>query len=388
MANTKNATITKTPYHSYRAGHMAKGCQHCVKGEKLVLFVTGLCPRRCPYCPISDRKHQHDVTYANEWPTSKIAEIIEEAELTEAKGAGFTGGDPLVKIHRTCTFIRSLKKRFGKQFHIHLYTSFDLASPKNLKMLHAAGLDEIRFHPDLDDDRLWSRIDNAKAFDWDVGVEIPAIPGKKTATLKLMQFLDGKIKFLNINELEVSDAKANKLSVQGMKTKDSLSYGVKGSQSLALELLRTAYSKKYQYNIHYCTAKLKDKVQLAKRIQRRAKNVKNEFDIINDDGTLTRGAIYFPFLYPSFDYAQKLAKLTSQRKSYLLNRLSIARKHLHKQYGVPLKYLLIDKASYRILTNPGVTQNLAEEIKSMTLKPAIITEYPTWDALIVELDWQ
>jgi pyruvate formate-lyase activating enzyme-like uncharacterized protein len=377
-------TIT-TPFFSKRIGPLAKGCQHCVKGEKLVLFVTGLCPRSCAYCPISDKKSMHDVTYANEWPTSDINNIIEEARLCNSKGAGFTGGDPVVKIHRTCTYIKKLKKAFGKKFHIHLYTSFDLATRANLKKLHDAGLDEIRFHPDIDSNKLWKNIETAREFNWDIGVEIPAIPNKKTKTMTLLDFFNNKINFLNINELEVSDAKANTLTAQGFRTKDKLSYGVKGSDNLAKELLK--HAKTLNYNVHYCTAKLKDKVQLTKRIQRRAKNAKQYFDILNKDGTLTRGAIYLPYLTPTFNYQKKLDSLTPKQKTITLRKLNTAMRHLIVQYNVPRKLLSIDNQHPRILTNPGVTQHLAEEIRSMHLKPAIVTEYPTWDALIVELEF-
>lgn len=379
--------IAKTPYYSHRIGTLPKGCQHCVKGEKLVLFVTGLCPRNCPYCPISDKKHQHDVTYANEWPTAKISEIIEEARLCNAKGAGFTGGDPLVKLERTVKYIKSLKKAFGKAFHIHLYTSFDLADEKRLKRLHDAGLDEIRFHPDIDDDRLWNRIDIAKKFKWDIGVEIPCIPGKKVKTMNLMDFFDKKIKFMNINELEVSDAKANRLAELGYTTKSQLSYGVKGSESLAKDFLREAQKKEFSYDVHYCTAKLKDKVQLASRIKRRAKSVQQYFDIMNPDGTLTRGVIYLPYLAPSFDYQKKLDNLTAKQKQFTLKKLNTAMKHLMREFEVPQKLLAIDRRRMRILTNPGVVQHLEKQIKTMHLKPAIITEYPAWDAMIVELEW-
>ncbi len=378
--------ISKTPYFSLKIGTLAKGCQHCVKGEKLVLFVTGICPRNCAYCPISDKKHQKDVTYADEWPTSEIQDIIKEAELCDSKGAGFTGGDPLVKINRTASYIKALKKRFGKKFHIHLYTSFNLASEENLKMLHDAGLDEIRFHPDIDDDRLWHRIENARRFNWDIGIEIPAIPGKLKNTFKLMDFFNGKIKFLNINELEVSDAEANKLSELGFAAKEYLSYGVKGSDEMSMSLLKHA-EKNCDYSVHYCTAKLKDKVQLSKRIARRAKSVKKKFDIMNKDGTLTRGVIYLPFLTPSFGYDYKVKGLNSKQRSFILNKLKLAKSHIHTAYGVPAELMLVDDSRMRLLTNAGVVQHLSKEIIKMGLKPAIVTEYPTWDALIVELDW-
>lgn len=376
----------KTHFFSYLLGTMPKGCQLCVRGEKTVLFVTGLCPRHCAYCPISDMKSQKDVTYANEWPTSDITDIIREAELCSSKGAGFTGGDPLTKIYRTITYIRALKHHFGKNFHIHLYTSFNLITQSNLNVLHEAGLDEIRFHPDIDDSLLWDKITLVKKFDWDVCIEIPVIPDKKEQILKLMNFMNNKINFLNLNELELSDAKANLLIAQGYKTKDALSYGVKGSDLLANFLLKYAQKNAFNYSIHYCTAKLKDKVQLANRIKRRAKNIKQPFDILNKDGTLTRGAIYLSYLAPSFDYHAALSSLTPKQKSFSLKKLRIAENHLLKEHGIPRALIQIDTQRLRLITNPGVVLNLKEELSSMTLKPAIVTEYPTWDALIVELD--
>jgi pyruvate formate-lyase activating enzyme-like uncharacterized protein len=233
---------------------------------------------------------------------------------------------------------------------------------------------------------LWKRIDIARNFDWDIGIEIPVIPGKKEKIQRLMRFFEGKIKFMNLNELEIADAKASSLTKLGMQTKDKLSYGVKGSETLAKELLRFA-EKEVSYSVHYCTAKLKDKVQLSKRIARRAKNVKQKFDILNRDGTLTRGVIYLPYLAPSFDYSEKLSKLTLKQRKFMLGKLKLAKSHLMRENGVPAELLAVDEQRLRLLTNAGVVQNLAEQIKSMHLKPAIVTEYPTWDAMIVELDW-
>ena len=109
-------------------------------------------------------------------------------------------------------------------------------------------------------------------------------------------------------------------------------------------------------------------------------------NILNKDGTLTRGAIYLPYLSPSTGYSKKLNSLTKKQKDLTINKLKTAKQHLTRQYKVPAKLMNIDTTHLRIITNPGVTQHLSEEIISMNLKPAIVTEYPTWDALIVELD--
>ena len=60
---------------------MPRGCQLCVRGSKLVLFVTGLCSMKCYYCPISDMKRNKDDVWANEWKIEKTDDIIKEAKL-------------------------------------------------------------------------------------------------------------------------------------------------------------------------------------------------------------------------------------------------------------------------------------------------------------------
>jgi len=323
----KKKTIHNTPYYSWRTGDLAKGCRHCVKGEKLVLFITGLCSRRCDFCPVSDKKLYKDVTYANEMQTTNIKQIIQEAKLCSAEGAGITGGDPLIKIQNTCSAIRKLKKEFGKDFHIHLYAPLKLLNAKKLKKLHSAGLDEIRFHPDFEKPSEWNKLNLAKDYDWDVGVEIPVIPGKEKSILGLIYYIKDKVDFLNLNELELADNAAWR-EKKNIKCKDELSYAIKGSDELAKKLLETCAN--IGLRTHYCTCKLKDKVQLAKRIKRRAQNIKQKFDIVTNEGMIIRGAVYLPELKPGFSYHDKLNKLNDklkkEEKRKILNNLESIKK--------------------------------------------------------------
>ena len=388
--------MNKTPYHSWKLNELADGCKQCVLGRKLVVFVTGICPRQCFYCPLSEQKKDKDVIYANERELkdeNDTLAIIEEAKACKSKGAGFTGGDPLARIERTSRYIKLLKKEFGKNFHIHLYTSLDLLNLKNLKMLEDAGLDELRLHPDFTSDKLWKNFEvlfdskNKRKYSFDIGVEIPVIPGFEVQTIKLMDYFLPRIDFLNMNELEISDTNSCELVDREFVTKDKTSYGVKGSQELALKLLKV-YEKRYpEANIHYCTCKLKDGVQLRERLKLRANNTKKMFDIVSDDGTIIRGVIYLHTLKPEFGYKTILKNILPTERLRLLNELSDARENLIKEYGLPKNMLEVDDKKLRIITNIGVVKRLSKQLHSKGLIPAIVEQYPTWDQMEVDVEF-
>lgn len=370
--------MKKTKFYSWKKGILPKGCRYCVQGEKLVLFITGLCPNKCFFCPISEQKCGKDVIYANEWKIASEKDLIQEARLTKAKGAGITGGDPLVKLDRTIKYIKLLKKKFGKSFHIHLYTPLNLVNETRLKKLHKAGLDEIRFHPMLDKPEEWKRIILAKKFNWDVGVEIPVVPGKKKQTVELIDYIKDKVDFLNLNELEISDTNANKLRQKGFKQKSKLSYAAKGSQELAKQLLK--YLKNIKLNVHYCTAKTKDKAQLTRRIKRRAISVAKPFDFITPDGTLVRGAIYLENSAPGINYRKRMAKLNKTKALKQLNQLK-------NRLNIPKEMIDLDKTRIRLLTSIAIIDDITKEIKKLNFMPAIIEEYPTHDAMLVDVQF-
>jgi hypothetical protein len=345
-----------------------------VQGKKLVLFVTGLCSRNCFYCPLSERKKNKDRVWADEWEIKSDKDILEEARLCESKGAGITGGDPFLRLGRTIKYIRMLKKRFGKKFHIHLYAPLMNVTENKLKRLHDAGLDEIRFHPKLDDNKLWYRVLLAGKFNWAKGIEIPIIPAYKKQTIGLIEYFKKNIDFFNFNELEFSDANAQNLATLGMRTKDRMSYGVKGSEALALELM-----KKYpELRIHYCTAKLKDKVQLANRLKRRAKNAAHDFDVVTKEGALIRGAIYLDETKPGFGYRKKISSIKNKKK--VIEKLSKLKKKLETEFG---RKFLIDDFKYRILTDTLTVKKASKSFPNC----ALVEEYPTHDAMEVELEF-
>lgn len=368
--------IKTTPYFSKTIGKLPKGCQMCVKGQKLVLFITGICPRNCWYCPLSEKRKNKEIIFANEWQTNNIQNIIQEAKLCSAKGTGITGGDPLTKLDKTIKTIKQLKKEFGKKFHIHLYTSLNLINENNLKKLHSAGLDEIRFHPNLENEKEWEKINLAKKFKWDIGIEIPLIPKLQNQILKLTNFAEGKINFLNLNELEISDLNAQQMTEHGYQMKNNLSHAIKGSEELANQILKNCQNK--SYSVHFCTSKLKDKIQMQNRFKRRAKNIKTKYDIITDEGLLYRGIIYIQNLPPH----QDTKNLTPKQKTQILTELEKTKTMLQKE-GLDL---IIDKQKLRLITYPEHIEQFAKELKKFGLIPALIEEDPTTEGYEVNVD--
>jgi pyruvate formate-lyase activating enzyme-like uncharacterized protein len=382
------STVKNTKYYSKKVGELCEGCQRCVKGEKLVLFITGICPRACYFCPVSDDKINKDVIRANERIIKNekdFKSIVAEAEICDATGAGITGGDPLSRIDRTVKYIKALKEHFKdkqkKKFHIHLYTSFDLVSDGLLRRLYMAGLDEIRFHADLDNSSQWEKINLALKFNWKIGVEIPVIPDKEIDIKKLVEFMSGKIHFINLNELETADNSICELPKLGYETKDNLSYAIKDSAKVAKRILDYIAENNLKINAHFCTAKLKDKVQLGERLKRRAKNAALDFDTVTDEGLLVRGVIYTKGFEPGFGYNKKIKKLKTKENIAKIKR---ALSRIKKDFKLKDDEILFDENKLRLLTSVKVAKKLSKKIKN---KCAIVTEYPTDDSLEMEIDF-
>jgi len=395
----KKKMIQETKYYSKLLGQLPKGCKQCVRGEKLVIFVTGVCPQKCFYCPISPNKQDKDITYANERLVKKDDDLIAEAKDNSAKGAGFTGGDPLARLERTCNYLKLLKKEFGKSFHCHLYTPLILVTEDSLKKLYDSGLDEIRFHPDFENQKGkkdWKKMLLASKFDWDVGVEIPVLPDKLEEMKELVDFIaknsfskeKNGFKFLNLNELEVSELCEEAFEKRDYKIKETNYYGVEGSEEVAIELMKYVEKKGYEFDVHYCTCTLKDKVQMGNRLKLRAKNLAKSFDRIVEDSLLFRGAIYLNMI-PDSGYEKRMEFMSEEEKKkeiVLLKELfDNIKKKLHKED----KDLFLDEHKPRILISAKYLENNYKKILKLEEKATCTTvlEYPTYDSFPLEIDF-
>jgi len=319
--------------HTIYTGDLPKGCEYCLEGSKLVLFITGLCPKPqfCSwYCPLSDKRRGKDVIYVNDILVKNDDDIIKEANLMEAKGAGITGGEPLIKLDRTLKYIKFLKNEFGSKFHIHLYTTGkNINSKKVLEELSSAGLDEIRFHPDRTD---WHKIEWALDTSMDVGAEIPVLPDQYKSIMEFIKYLNSiGVKFLNLNELEMCDVNAEELKkrdyvLKGLNT-------VKGSHEVAFRIMKEIGNLKL--NVHYCSAYVKGGVQLKNRLKRRAKNIKEAYEEVSEEGLLLKAIVFNQDPAKKFDFQKLLNTLITKFKipeKMIFYKQSKKRIELHVDY--------------------------------------------------------
>lgn len=319
----------------------------------MVLLLTGKCNTGCFYCPLSQAKKGKDVIYANERPVREEKDIIGEAVAIGAEGTGITGGDPLLELERSLRYIRLLKSQFGKSHHIHLYTS--TIERDAFMQLEEAGLDELRLHPPL---KTWTSLERygleriLDDADMDIGFEIPSLPDEEEKMLALIRYADDiGMDFVNINELEFSETNWMQLRERGYEVKDDISSAVAGSRELALKLLKIDVD----VPLHFCSSSYKDRIQLRRRILRRAERVALPFDLITEEGMLYRGVI------ETDDPLGVLKKLNSM--------------------GVPDDLMRYDREKNRVELASWVLDDIADELPY----PAyLVEEYPTADRLEVE----
>ncbi|MEW6593132.1 MAG: radical SAM protein [Candidatus Hadarchaeota archaeon] len=351
MKPARPRPVVKTAAGSLLLGRMPGGCRLCIRGAKLVLFVTGLCRRGCFYCPLSEKRRWKDVVYANERQAKSGGEVTEEAFMMGALGTGITGGDPIMRFNRALGYIRLMKRRFGKKHHIHMYCCAPVPKEKLLQ-LKKAGLDEIRFH-------LWSTNPVKLAVEAGIraGVELPAIPGDYNRLVDFLKKLDETPGvFVNLNELEFSDTNLKSFKKRGFRLKAETSMAVRGSQELALKVLKWAASHT-RLNMYYCPSSLKDSVQLRNRLKRRAARVAKPYEQVTDEGLLFKGVI--TGVAPS--------------------RLASLRRRMIKRHGISPKLIGLDLRKKRIELHWRLAKAISKAEPALDF--ALVEEYPTHDRL-------
>jgi len=346
--------MLKTKFSSYCLKGIPQGCKYCVKGKKLVVFITGICNRNCWYCSLSEKRKNKDKIWINERECKSIKEMLQEAKESRATSAGITGGDPFLCFNRTLKFAKALKNTF-KKFHIHIYLPTKFLTKKKLKRI-SKYVDEVRFHPEflckkLSEKEIEGDIEKIKlaSLFWkkqNIGIELPMLPDKKQEIFNFILKIQKYIGFVNLNELEISDTNF-KFITRKYKLKEG-GYVVAGSKEAGLWILKRLKKEKLKtkLKIHLCTAKLKNNFQFKERLKR---HKILPFGSRTEDGTV----VYFITDIKNFN------KLKKEK----------------------LKFF-IDKKKNRII----LSERAAKKLLSLGLKVERVEEFPTYDRMEVELE--
>lgn len=308
----------------------------------MVLFVGGKCSRNCWYCSLSKNRKNSETTYANERPIKSKKELIAEATESNAKGAGITGGDPLLYFRKTIKYAKALKEKFGEDFHIHSYLPLNLVNEKKLKSLHKF-IDEVRFHPSflVDDSKNDGEIEKikfaSKIFGKEnTGIELPMIPEKKKEIYYFIKRLGGKIGFANLNEFEISETNFDIITKNYSLNEDT--YTIRNSISAGKGIIRKAANEKLKVKIHLCSARTKDCHQYVNRLKRYKVL---PFGRRTDDGNV----IYFA-VYPKNirKVSKQIKKITpdyfvDKSKKRIIVRIKDLEK-LHRETGLKIARVL------------------------------------------------
>jgi pyruvate formate-lyase activating enzyme-like uncharacterized protein len=293
----KKNKIVESKWESFylKGRGIPKGCKLCLKGKKTVLFLNGLCqnPQHCYwYCPISEERKNKNLGFANEIPLITKLELLQEINTSRSSGISITGGDPLFgpNIKKTVDYIRYVKQKRGKRFHIHLYSNGLNFNENIAQKLADAGLDEIRFNPPRE---FWNNIKFALNKGMKVGAEVPAIPNELNIKEleELIYFLDEiGADFININEFEYCMPNSEYLKERGYLLQNGSIASVENSKKVALDLIQRV-ADKVRLKIHFCSVLTKDFWQLSMRYNRRAKSIKRIFEEITEEGLLIYASV-------------------------------------------------------------------------------------------------
>jgi len=349
-----------------------EGCIQCQTGSKLVLFITGHCHWMCDYCPLSETRREIDFMYANERRVDigDWGAVIEEARAMNATGAGITGGDPVMARERVLEGIKILKKEFGDDFHLHMYTSIPFKS-EWARDFADAGLDEIRFHfLNLDSDKYRETISACSESGMLTGVELPCEPDKEEELMILLEKLrEMDVDFLNLNELEITVGNHDNMELRGFNLSTEITAGAAGSAELSISMrdrvmaaqfgipdpLDGIIREPYGFHLKFCTATYKDSGQLRRRFIRRGEHTIAPHETLTDDGTLIFGAVH---------------SSPSEQSDWI--------DEITKETGLPSRFLYWDEKNSRIEMPLVVAEDIAEMVES---EVSMIEVTPTFERM-------
>ncbi len=263
---------------------LSPGCRACLEGTWSCLFITGLCNARCFYCPAPQDVGGVPGTNSLDFP--QVDDYVDYLARFGFTGASLSGGEPLLELEKSLSFLRKIRDRLGDGVHLWMYTNGLLLTGEVARRLRDAGLDELR----LDLGATGYRLDPTRLA---VGViprvtvEIPAVPEEAARLTGLLPVLDDLgVAHLNLHQLRLTRHNFGHLARRGYTFLHGESVTVLESELLALELVRHGLDQGLAIGVNYCSFVYKNRYQGAAGRRRAAAQVARSHEDVTEAGYL------------------------------------------------------------------------------------------------------
>jgi uncharacterized protein len=242
-------------------GRLSPGCQTCATGGWSCLFINGRCNASCFYCPTSQDDTGDPLT--NGIPFASPEDYAEYVSVFGFTGASISGGEPLLTLERTLSYISAVRRRMGDAVHLWMYTNGTLLTREIAGELRSAGLGEIRFDIGATNYDL-TKLRLAVGIIPTVTVEIPTVPEEEELLrAKLVEMAAAGVRHLNLHQLRLTPYNARHLASRPYTFVHGENVTVLESELSALRLVRYAIEEGIDLPVNYCSFPYKRRFQHA-----------------------------------------------------------------------------------------------------------------------------
>lgn len=189
---------------------------------------------------------------------------------------------------RTLKYLSAVKRRFGDDVYLWMYSNGTLLTRDMLLQLRDAGLDEIRLDIgavgyDLKKAQMATGVIDR------VTVEIPAIPEDEAQLKqKVVEMREMGVKHLNLHQLRLTPYNYQHLSRRGYTFLHGEKATVLESEMTALNLMRFVFENGIGLSVNYCSFAYKHRFQGAAARRRSAGVIRTGFEDVTENGYIRR----------------------------------------------------------------------------------------------------
>ncbi len=240
-------------FHESKAdvSEISPGCRHCGEGEWSCLFINNVCNAKCFYCPSA--QDEESVPTTSSLTFENPDEYIAYLKKFGYKGVSISGGEPLLTLDKTLSFIRKVRQELGKDIYIWMYTNGILAEEEKFIALRDAGLNEVRFDISATGYSL-SNLKKAVGIIENITVEIPAIPEDYDRMKTLMvEMKQAGVNYLSLHQIRLTDFNFPKLKKRNYTMLHGPKATVLESELTALKLLLYSKEQNIGLPVNYCS---------------------------------------------------------------------------------------------------------------------------------------